>query len=219
MDKLLLALTAALLMNTAWALDTLKGEVLETRDVEVYTYLRLKTKDGEVWAAVNKAPVKKGAQVTIENAMEMHDFKSKGLNKTFDRIVFGTLAGASPAAVSPHGGGTKVEITKVAVPKAQGPDARTVAELYAKGPQLKDKPVLLRGTVVKVTLAVMGKNWVHLRDGTGSASDNTNDVIATTTEKAEPGSVVLVKGVVHTDVDLGSGYAYKVLIENATLQK
>jgi len=221
MNKLLLALTTALVLNTAWALDNLKGEVLEAKDVEIYTYLRLKTKDGEVWAAVNKAPVKKGAQVTIENAMEMRNFESKGLKKTFDRIIFGTLAGTAPGAAAPHGksAGPPIDVSKIAVPKAQGPDARTVAELYAKGAQLKDKPVLLRATVVKVTMAVMGKNWVHLRDGTGSDKDNTNDILATTTENAEPGSVVLVKGVVHTDVDLGSGYQYKVLIENATLQK
>src|SRR5436853_5444531 len=103
MNKFLLALAASLLLNTAWALDTVKGEVLEAKDVEIYTYLRLKTKDGEVWAAVNKTPIKKGAQVTIENAMEMRDFKSKGLNKTFDKIVFGTLGGGAAPAVTPHG--------------------------------------------------------------------------------------------------------------------
>jgi hypothetical protein len=66
---------------------------------------------------------------------------------------------------------------------------------------------------------VLGKNWVHLRDGSGSAADNTNDVLVTTRDQARIGDVVLVKGVVHTDRDLGSGYSYKVLIEEATLQK
>ena len=36
--------------------------MLEVKDVESYTYLRLKTKDGETWAAVSKAPVKKGSR-------------------------------------------------------------------------------------------------------------------------------------------------------------
>ena len=39
------------------------GEVLEVKDVESYTYLRLKTKDGETWAAVGTAPVKVGARI------------------------------------------------------------------------------------------------------------------------------------------------------------
>jgi len=60
---------------------------------------------------------------------------------------------------------------------------------------------------------------VHLRDGTGSAADATNDVLVTTKDEAAIGDVVLVTGIVHTDKDLGSGYSYKVLIEEATLQK
>jgi hypothetical protein len=34
--------------------------VLESQDVEIYTYLRIKTTQGESWAAVNRAAVKKG---------------------------------------------------------------------------------------------------------------------------------------------------------------
>lgn len=233
MMKPLLAAMATLLVHTGWAAGNphaaqgqpVRGEVLEIKEVPPYTYLRLKTKEGELWAAVNKAPVKKGAQVTIENTMVMSNFESKALKKTFDRIVFGTLAGTGPASVSAApghmGGGSSQapDVADVAVPKAQGPDARTVAEIYGKSAELKDKPVLLRGKVVKVVPAVMGKNWLHLRDGTGSAKDNTNDILVTTKEQATAGSIVVAKGVVRTDVDLGSGYAYKVLVEEATLQK
>ncbi len=88
-----------------------------------------------------------------------------------------------------------------------------------KKTELKDKPVLVRGKVVKFTPEVMGKNWIHLRDGTGSAADSTNDILVTTKDQTKVGDVVLAKGVVRTDVDLGSGYSYKVLIEEATLRK
>ena len=71
----------------------LAGTVLEVKDVEQYTYLRLKTKDGEMWAAVPTSKVKVGASVSIANPQMMTGFHSKSLNKTFDRIVFGTLAG------------------------------------------------------------------------------------------------------------------------------
>jgi hypothetical protein len=229
MMRLLVAAIAALFMNTGWAAgdpstaqgQTVKGEVLEVKAADPYVYLRLKTKDGELWAAVNKAPVQKGAAVTIENAMMMTNFESKSLKKTFDKIVFGTLATAGSAdlgqihrgAVQPSG------VADAVVPKAQGPDARTVAEIIGKRTELKDKTVLLRGKVVKVNSAVMGKNWLHLRDGSGSEKDSTNDIIVTTREQAVVGSVVVAKGVVRTDVDLGSGYAYKVLVEDAKLQK
>jgi hypothetical protein len=66
---------------------------------------------------------------------------------------------------------------------------------------------------------VLGKNWVHLRDGSGSAADGSDDILVTTQDETKIGDVVLVKGIVQTDRDFGSGYSYKVLIEEAALQK
>jgi len=189
----------------------LKGEVLEVLNVDSYTYLRLKTKEGEAWAAVPTAAVKKGAQVTIGNGMPMQNFESKTLKRKFDKIVFGTIAdpNAKPAAAAP--------VAKVA--KASGPDARTVAEVVKGKAALKDKPVLLRAQVVKVNNGIMGKNWVHLQDGSGSAADGSNDILVTTMDTAAVGDIVNAKGTVRTDVNLGSGYAYAVLIEGAALRK
>ena len=215
----------------------LQGKVLEVKDVETYTYLRLKTKDGEIWAAVAKAPIKTGADVTIENPMIMKDFESKTLKRKFDKIAFGTIAGSTgtPAAAASAGTGgggmannmgamhagiaKPVDVPDVKVAKATGPDARTVAETVTGRVSLKDKPVVIRGKVVKFTPGVMGKNWIHLRDGSGTAADGTNDLVVTTKDETKIGDVVLVKGTVRTDRDLGSGYTYKVLVEEATLQK
>lgn len=240
--KSLFAVLMMFCVSTGWSADqstpalatVVQGNVLEVKDVESYTYLRLKTADGEIWAAVGTAPVKKGAKVTIVNAMVMTNFQSKSLNRTFDKIVFGSLAGAgtsasgvgtSPVAAgsamaSAHPGAPKIEnVADVKVPKASGPDARTVAEIIAKSAQLKDKAVLVRGKVVKYSAAIMGMNWIHLRDGSGSAADNTNDVLVTSSDQTKVGDVILVKGVVRTDKDFGSGYAYKVLVADAKLQQ
>jgi hypothetical protein len=206
---------------------TITGKVLEAKDVESYTYLRLQTVDGEVWAAVGKVPVKVGDQVTIEDAALMQDFPSKAMGRTFDQIYFGivgeraadaTGAGIDMAAM--HASAARsTDVADVNVAKATGPIAHTVAEVVAGRADLNDTTVVVRGKVVKFTADVLGKNWIHLRDGSGSAADGTNDVLVTTTNVAAIGDVVLVKGAVRTDRDLGSGYAYKVLIEEATLQK
>jgi hypothetical protein len=208
---------------------SVKGTVLEVIDVQSFTYLRLKTKDGETWAAVNTAPIAKGAAVTIEDITVMTDFESKSLKRTFPKILFGKLPGAgggksAPAATTtganPHGNAAPAaDLGDVKVPKATGPNARTVAEIVTKGDELKDKPVLVRGKVVKFNPEIMGKNWVHLRDGSGSAKDETNDVLVTTAEQAKVGDVVTMKGVVRVNKDFGAGYSYKVIIEEATLQK
>jgi hypothetical protein len=210
----------------ASASNVVTGEVLEVKGVEVYTYLRLKTAQGEVWAAVNKAPVVKGAKVTLTNVMTMENFESKELKKTFPTILFASLEGAGPAAgtgaaaADPHAGMTKApaEAIDVKVAKATGANAVTVAEVVSKADKLKDKPVRVQGKVVKYNAGIMGKNWIHLRDGSGSAADSSNDILVTTDATAKVGDVITASGVVHTNKDFGAGYSYKVLIEEATLK-
>jgi hypothetical protein len=118
----------------------------------------------------------------------------------------GASISKAPAAVKP-------------VAKASGADAKTVAEVVAGKAGLKDKTVSLRAQVVKVNNGIMGKNWLHLQDGSGSAKDGSNDLIVTSKDTAALGDVVTVRGVVRTNVDLGSGYAYQVLIEDASVRK
>ena len=204
-----------------------KGVVQEVKEVGSYTYLRLKTRDGETWAAVARAPVRQGDEVTIEHVMFMKDFQSKALNRKFETLAMGTLAGAGSGAraagtgmAGPHTDNTGAKDTPdVHVPRATGANARTVAEIMTKGAELKDKPVLLRGKVVKYNPGIMGRNWIHLRDGSGSAADGTNDVLVTSANEVKLGDIVTMKGVVRTDKDFGAGYFYKVLVEEGALQK
>jgi hypothetical protein len=214
----LMALAA--LSTSVWAGDaaTLSGKVLEIKSVDSYTYLRLKTKDGETWAAVEKANLEKGASVTLENIMVMRNFESKALKKTFPSIVFGNLAGTKVDQGNPHGSvALAPDVGPIKVPKATGANAYTVAEVVTTSAKLKDQPVQVRGKVVKFNAEVMGKNWVHLRDGSGKAEDGSHDILVTTLSQAKVGDVVTATGKVRTDKDFGSGYAYKVLIEEATL--
>lgn len=224
--KRLLAIGLLAASAWAWAAGSVTGEVLEVQQVDSYTYMRMKTANGETWAAVPTAPVKKGAIVTVEDITVMNDFQSKALKKTFKTVVFGTLstgaggASAKAAPVSPHTGVPKAaEVMDVKVPKATGANARTVGEIMAKPADAKDKPVLVRGKVVKFSGGIMGRNWIHLRDGSGSAADKTNDLLVTTAEQAKVGDVVTAKGVVRVDKDFGAGYVYKALVEDATLQR
>jgi hypothetical protein len=208
------------------ATSTIKGEVLEVIDVESYTYMRLKTKQGESWTAVGKVTIKKGTNVTVENVTMMSNFESKTLKRTFPSIAFGNLAGvaASSAAdgaamAKAHGSLSQAADTKdIKVPKATSANARTVAEVVTQAAKLKDKPVAVRGKVVKYNAGIMGKNWIHLRDGSGTAADNSNDVLVTTLSGAKIGDIVTVNGTVRVDKDFGAGYNYKVLIDEASLQ-
>jgi DNA/RNA endonuclease YhcR with UshA esterase domain len=212
---------------------TVQGKVLQVKNVDNFTYLFLNTNRGEIWAAVINTPVKKGATVTIENVILMENFKSKALNQTFKQILFGKLGSAgaspnvSPAASSSLGAAFSVNprknletINSAPVEKAGGANAMmTVAEVLTGVAELKGKQVVVRGKVMKYNAEIMGVNWIHLQDGSGSAADGSNDILVTTSATAKVGDVVTVEGVVATDKDFGAGYSYKVLIEQATLQK
>lgn len=224
MIKTLLAIMLIAVSTFASAVEntaaSVQGEVLEVRDVESYTYLRLKTQEGETWAAVAKAKVSKGSQITLENVMVMENFESKMLKKTFKTILFGSLAGVQRSTpglgMATAHAINSINVADIHVPRAVGENARTVAEIVSKAVELKDKPVLVRGKIVKYNADIMGKNWLHLRDG--SAANENGDILVTTVNAAKLGDVVTVKGVVRNDKDFGAGYFYKVLIEDATLQ-
>lgn len=231
--KTLIAFCLFFMVTFSWAEEgaqtpssmLVKGEVLEVKSVDNFTYLRLRTQSGETWAAVINATASKGQLVTLENVTVMNNFESKALKKVFPTILFGSLVGApvkTPASTvmgkSFSTQPKEKEAGVIQVAKATGSNAKTIAEIVTAADKLKDKTVLVRGKVVKYNPSIMGKNWLHIRDGSGSEAQATNDILVTTTQSAKLGDVVTVKGVVHIDKDFGAGYAYKVLIEEATLQ-
>lgn len=240
--KALLAICLFVSASFTWAAEggapqgpagvPVQGKVLKLKNVDNFTYLLLNTDRGEIWAAVIKAPVKKGETVTVENAIVMENFKSKALNQTFKKILFGKLGSAGASANASQAGSSSLgaafsvnprknldTINAAPVDKADGANAMTVAEVMTKSAELKGKPVVVRGKVVKYNAEIMGMNWIHLQDGSGSAADGSNDILVTTSALAKVGDVVTVEGIVATDKDFGAGYSYKVLIEQASVRK
>ncbi len=202
----------------------LTGSVLEHMDAAGYTYMRIKTSAGEVWAAVSAAKVENGTTVTVHDPLMMANFESKSLKRTFPEIYFGTLTPVDTAATGAAGahaaaGGSSAPVVVGKVEKATGADARTVGEVWAQKASLAGKSVTIRGTVVKFNEAVMGKNWIHLQDGSGDAKDGTNDILVTSMDGATKGDIITAKGIVRTNKDFGSGYAYAVLVEDGKVLK
>ena len=209
----------------ATADGALTGTVVEVLPAPPYLYLRLKTANGDVWAAVDGGSVTKGAEVAVASPMLMKEFKSTALNRTFAEVYFGSLAPANAAAsgpsANPHAGAAPAatRIIEGIVAKATGANARTVAEAWAQKTSLDGETVAIRGVVVKVNEAVMGKNWIHLQDGSGDAARGTFDITVTTLDKATTGDTVTVTGTIRTNRDVGAGYVYAVLVEDAKVVK
>ena len=205
----------------------LSGPIVEQLAAPPYLYLRIKTTaKGEVWAAVPETKVANGDIVTLFNPMLMTKFESKSLKRTFDEVYFGSLnaPASAPSAgttASPHAG-TSLPVPAAdvgKVDKASGPNGHTVAEVWARMANLAGKTVSIRGTVVKFNEGVMGKNWIHLQDGSGDAAAQTHDITVTTTDAAMKGATIVVTGTVRTNKDFGAGYSYPVIVEEAKIVK
>jgi len=203
--------------------------------------MKLRTSTGEDWVAVSQTVVKTGDTVTVTDGLLMEGFESRTLKRRFDRIYFGRLpsAGAAiqagggtgqaasfppemlAALAAQHAGAATAAAPKgdVKIPRAEGPDGRSIAEVYASKTALKDKPVVVRGTVVKFNPGIMGRNWVHIRDGSGSPETKDNDLTLTTQDTVAVGDVVLARGTVRLDKDFGAGYTYPVILEDVKITR
>jgi hypothetical protein len=197
--------------------ETVRGVVKEHQDVAQYTYLRLATDKGETWAAVYRAPVKDGATVTVLHASSIHAFHSKELNRDFDTIWFGMLPGYETApSLSAAPAAAAVDAGKLA-PMKPAAGVVAIGDLAAKAKDIEGQQVTVAGHVVKENDGILGKNWIHLQDGTGSAADKSNDLLVTTDATAKVGDVVQATGTVRVKQDFGAGYAYDFVLERATI--
>ena len=203
------------------------GSIAETMDSGGYTYAKLKGAKDEVWVAAPVFDAKVGETVSVSLDMPMANFQSKTLNRTFEMLYFvqdvarngqpltAANTPAAPALMGSHGAASAAPVVQTLDPPAGG---LSVADVFAKQAALSGKPVTVRGTVVKFNGGIMDRNWLHIQDGSGTADAKTNDLTITTAADVKVGNVVTLTGIVGTKKDFGSGYAYDVIIEKATLK-
>ncbi len=185
------------------------GTIEELIQVPNYTYLRLKTAGGEEWAAVNATTdVAQGQTATVAQANLMTGFQSGTLKRTFDRIWFGQLQGAGGSAPAPamarSPSSSATAGAMAAIQKADGPLGLRVADVFAEKAALAGKTVRVKGKVTKVT-AVQGVNYLHLKDGSGSAAAADDDLTVATRAEVQAEQVVTLEGTVALNKDFGAG--------------
>jgi hypothetical protein len=170
-------------------------EMIQTK---AYTYLRVKEDSKENWLAAPKMTPVIGAVYYYLGEMEMKNFESKELSRTFDSVTFVedlVFEEIYKEGKYPVKGGT------------------TIANLYINKNDYDGKLVKVRGKVTKYNDNIMGKNWIHLNDGTNSLGNR--DFVITSKMETKVGDVITVEGKLSIHVDLGSGYRYEVMIEEA----
>ena len=135
-----------------------------------------------------------------------------------NQAAAGAAAGAELKGESSGSLGASVPSADVNVHKATGANSRAVGECFDQAKDLNGTTVRVRGKVMKVSRQIMGKNWLHLQDGTGNPMKNQHDLVVTTLEEPKEGEVVTIEGVLAADRDFGAGYKYAVIVEDAKVE-
>ncbi|MDP2643332.1 MAG: hypothetical protein Q8P24_00165 [Desulfobacterales bacterium] len=202
-----------------------------------------------LWAAAPQTTLEVGEEIVLNGGSVMHNFTSKSLNRTFESIIFATgvtrnspnLSAQAPEVsaqdLSPVAGsqaapgemaaqpssqgsaGAMAPFSGLAVEKATAPNGYTVAELFANATRLNQQKVTVRGKVVKFSANIMGKNWLHIQDGTGDPAKKNHDLVVTSSSVVNNNDLVLLEGVLASDKDFGFGYNYSVIVEDAVVVK
>jgi hypothetical protein len=91
-------------------------------------------------------------------------------------------------------------------------DCVTIAKLLANKQSYSGKVIKVKGNVTKFNPAIMGKNWVHIQDG--SEFKGGFDLTVTTDIQTSVGETLTFEGKIVLDKDFGYGYFYNVLMED-----
>lgn len=217
-----------------------KVKVNEVIQTSQYTYLNVKEGKNDYWTAIAKDDVKTGEDLFYfsANVTPMENFHSTELDRDFDKILFiskisrESNGGGAGTASDPHAGvsmgsdphagmgmgasaahtGRKQADPSEDIHVEKAPGGLTIAELYANAKSYEGKKVKVSGVVVKVNNQIMGRNWIHLQDGTKHGDDY--DLTCTTQDVVNVNDVVIIEGEVAIDKDFTSGYFYPVIVEN-----
>ncbi|MFZ4521388.1 MAG: hypothetical protein ACOYNC_06765 [Bacteroidales bacterium] len=204
--------------NTQTVYKAVITEVLPTSN---YTYLHVLVEGSLKWLAVPVKEFKTGDTCFYRGGLVMPDFASKELKKTFDKVIF--LEGVSttregavkPGLVVPdHTAKAKQGKLAISVERAEG--GITIGELFHNKKTYAGKIVKIKGQVTRFKSGIMGKNWVHVQDGT-SFGDKF-DLTATIHDTLVVGSTVTLESKVTTDKDFGSGYFFEIILEDAIVK-
>ena len=199
-----------------------KAKVKEVIQGASYTFLLVTENNEDYWMAVDITDPEVEDVIYYENALLMNNFKSKELNRVFEKILFVQNISDSPQIskvvqrdsldLKKQKGDVLIE--EVNVDPAAG--GITIGELYKNRTNYANKKVLIRGQVVKINKNIMDRNWVHLKDGT--SNDGKSDLTFTMLTEVKVGDTVTLEGTVAIDKEYGAGYVYPLIVENSILK-
>ena len=183
-----------------------------------YTYLNVEEGKSEYWMAITSSDVIAGETYYYSGGIQMKDFESKQLGKTFDFITFAETVSANKEELSkvdvksdPHKAVTEAKKDKMIDKMAKNDGEIYLEEIFNNKNSYANKEVEVKGIVVKVNKNILDKNWIHIIDGT--KTETNSSLTITSSELVKVGDTVVVAGKIVLDKDFGYGYVYNIILE------
>lgn len=195
-----------------------KIKVQEVIEGNTYSYLKGTSNNKEIWVAIRKQPIKVGNTYYYAQGLEMKDFHSKELDRTFPSIYFLNSISGEPIAKNPHVSNSmnmKPNPVKVEVDLRLDKDFTSIKSIYKSKDKLSNSIIKVKGKVTKFNKNILNRNWIHIQDG--SEFNGQFDLTITTNQAVSIGEVVEFQGTLVTDKDFGAGYKYDVILEGAKI--
>ncbi len=194
-------------------------KVKEVIQTSAYTYLLVTEGGADRWIAVSRMDAKENDVLYYNNGLEMVDFKSKELNRTFPNLLLVQVISdgendlpkrqmQQPKQVKPNDAAHSEHSSDI---KSEG--AVSLDELFTNKSNYNGKKVTVTGQVVKFNPAIMGKNWVHIVD-----NESKYDLTITTNEVVALDDNVTFEGIIILNKDFGAGYKYAIIMEEGVLK-
>lgn len=186
-----------------------------------YTYLDVMENGENYWIAIPYTEVEKGETYFYTEGVLMHNFESKEHDRVFEKLYLVSGVSKTPDFTASRRGDipaiseTEPVLIEEIPPIAGG---KRISELFSNPAAFSDQTIIIKGQCVKVNRNIMGKNWVHLQDGSKDADNNNLDLTVSTMSEVEVGEIVVFEGKIVTNKDFGSGYRYDLMMEEATLK-
>ncbi len=196
-------------------------KVLEVLPTERYVYLKVIEDGREYWVATSKGHFEVGKDYFYKSGIYKRHFKSTEYNRIFEELYLvssivpadhSQMAGAQAEGVAEQATALSSEEIRKMV---EVPGSIKIGELLANPGKYAGKEVQISGLCTKVNPNIMGRNWLHLKDG----SKDSYDFVVTSSTLVPEGHVVTMRGVVAVNKDFGAGYRYELIVENAEIVK
>lgn len=199
-------------------------QVNEVLQADRYTYLEVNENGNDFWIAIPKSEIVPGQKLFYEGGLLKKNFKSVEFDRVFETIYLvsryqpignkATDTGLDEAFSKMN----ESESTQVEVQKMDPVEGVTSLEsLMADPGSFEGRVITVQGQVVKLNSQIMGRNWVHIQDGS-KKDGKAIDLTITTMEQVLMGAKVIFEGKIALDQDFGAGYRYDIIMEGAVLK-